>query len=80
MMSDYTPVSCDLHDKLEAIATLHRTSQITYRNEADETVKVESKIVDIYAHEGADYCKLENDTVIRLDRLDALEAGGEKVL
>lgn len=79
-MSDYTPVSCELYDKLEAIATLHRTSQIAYRNEAGDTVETTGKIIDVYAKDGADYCKLEDDTVIRLDRLDAIEAGGEKVL
>ena len=79
MMSDYTPVSCELYDKLEAIATLHRTSQIAYRNEAGDKVDVTSKIVDVYAKEGADYCKLENDTIIRLDKLETIEAGGEKV-
>ena len=45
-MTNYTPVSCELYDKLEAIATLHRTSQITYRNEAGNPINVESQIVD----------------------------------
>lgn len=79
-MSDYTPVSCELYDKLEAIATLHRTSQITYQNQANEKVNVETKIVDVYANDGADYCKFEDGTVVRLDKLQAIEAGGEKVL
>ncbi len=78
-MSDYTPVSCELYDELEAIATLHRTSQIAYRNEASDKVEVESKIVDVYAKDGADYCKLEDGTLIRLDKLEAIEVGGEKV-
>ncbi len=79
-MSDYTPVSCELYDQLEAIATLHRTAKITYHNAADEKKHIESKIVDVYAKDGADYCKLGDDTIIRLDRLAAIEAGGEKVL
>ena len=78
-MSDYTPVSCELYDKLEAIATLHRTSQITYQNQAGEDTDVETKIVDVYAKDGADYCKFEDGTVVRLDKLKAIEAGGEKV-
>ncbi|KPQ35144.1 MAG: Modulator of Rho-dependent transcription termination (ROF) [Phormidesmis priestleyi Ana] len=79
-MTNYTPVSCELYDKLEAIATLHRTSQITYRNEAGNPINVESQIVDVYAKDGADYCKLADDTIIRLDHLEAITAGGEKVL
>lgn len=78
-MSDYKPVDCALQDKLEAIATLHRTADITYQTDLGETASAESKIVDIYADSGADYCKLENGTVIRLDRLQAITAGGEKV-
>ncbi|MEL6157678.1 MAG: hypothetical protein AAGJ95_04550 [Cyanobacteria bacterium J06554_11] len=79
-MSDYTPVGCGLHDKLEAIATLRRSAQITYRDAAGETTEIESKIVDIYADDGADYCKLDNGAIVRLDRLQSVSAGGEKVL
>ncbi len=79
-MSDYTPVSCELYDKLEAIATLHRISQVTYQSETGESVDVETKIVDVYAKDGADYCKFDNGIIVRLDRLQAIAAGGEKVL
>lgn len=79
-MSDYTPVSCDLYDKLEAMATLHRTGQITYRSESGETVEVSDEIVDVYARGGADYCRLSQGTVIRLDRLVAIVVGDEKIL
>lgn len=79
-MSDYTPVSCELYDKLEAIATLHRTSQITYQSETGKNMDTETKIVDVYAKDGADYCKFEDGTVVRLDKLQTIEAGGEKVL
>lgn len=77
-MSDYTPVDCALQDKLEAIATLHRTANITYKDDNGNTT-VESEIVDIYADSGADYCKLKNDTVIRLDKIEAIAVNGEKV-
>lgn len=79
-MSDYTPVACHFHDKLEAAATLKRTANITYQNEAGETSTAEGKIIDIYAKEGADYCKVEDGTIIRLDKLETVEAGGEKLL
>lgn len=79
-MSDYTPVDCALQDKLEAIATLKRTANITYQTSAGETAATASKVIDIYADSGADYCKLEDGTVIRLDKLQTIEAGGEKVL
>lgn len=79
-MNDYKPVNCGFHDKLEAIATLRRNSRITYLTEAGETVTTEGKIIDIYAQKGVDYCKLEDGAVVRLDRLQAVSTGGEKVL
>lgn len=79
-MSNYTPVSCDLYDKLEAMATLHRTGKITYRSEAEDSIETTDTIADIYAKDGADYCKLSQGTVIRLDQLTAISVGGEKIL
>ncbi|MGB3767708.1 MAG: hypothetical protein WA947_14225 [Phormidesmis sp.] len=83
-MSDYKPVDCALQDKLEAIATLHRTANITYQGEADGSTdtesEVESEIVDIYADSGADYCKLKDGTIIRLDKIKAIAVNGEKIV
>jgi len=79
-MSDYTPVGCGLQDKLEAAATLKRIASITYLNETGEKATANGKIVDIYAQNGADYCKIEDGSIIRLDKLETVEAGGEKIL
>jgi Rho-binding antiterminator len=68
-MDKYIPVSCDFHDELEALATLRQDCQIVYRNEADEVVEVNDRIVDVYAANHADYMKLRNGTEIRLDRV-----------
>lgn len=68
-MNDYRMVSCDFHDQIEALATLHQTCQIIYRNGSDEEVEVRDQIVDVYAANKADFLKLKNGTEIRLDRL-----------
>ncbi|MBW4516105.1 MAG: hypothetical protein KME11_12900 [Timaviella obliquedivisa GSE-PSE-MK23-08B] len=68
-MDSYTPVSCDFQDELEAIATLRQTCRIVYHTEANTTSEVEGRIADIYAANHADYVKLEDDTVIRLDQI-----------
>jgi len=68
-MDSYTPVSCDFQDELEAIATLRQTCRIIYHTEAGATSEIEGKIVDIYASNHADYVKLEDNTVIRLDQI-----------
>lgn len=54
-MNAYTPVNCDFHDQLEAIATLRQTCRIVYRGEATTTTEVEGRIVDVYAANHADY-------------------------
>jgi Rho-binding antiterminator len=72
-MSDYTPVSCELQDYLEATATLKKECRLTYLDENNKLSKVQGQIVDIYAADGADWCKLDSDTVIRLDRIEEFE-------
>ncbi|VEP16577.1 conserved hypothetical protein [Hyella patelloides LEGE 07179] len=73
-MNDDTPVSCDLNDLLEKIVTLKRQCTITYRNEKDEFTKVGGRIIDIYAAEGSDWCRLSDETVIRLDKIEEFES------
>jgi Rho-binding antiterminator len=68
-MNDYTLVSCDFHDELESLATLHQQAKIIYRNEAEEVVEVQDYIVDIYAANKADFLMLKNGTEIRLDQI-----------
>jgi Rho-binding antiterminator len=68
-MDTYIPVSCDFHDELEAIATLRQTCHVVYRTETGVTAEVSGRIVDVYAANHADYVKLEDGTVIRLDQI-----------
>lgn len=68
-MDTYIPVSCDFHDELEAIATLRQTCRIVYRTETSATAEVSGRIVDVYAANHADYVKLENGSIIRLDQI-----------
>jgi Rho-binding antiterminator len=82
-MDSYTPVSCDFQDELEAIATLRQTCRIVYHNETNTTSEIEGRIVDIYAANHADYVKLEEGTVIRLDQIisvnDKRASSGEAI-
>jgi Rho-binding antiterminator len=72
-MSDYIPVSCDLYDRLEATATLKKECYLTYKQENGQLAEVQGQIVDVYAADGADWCKFSDDTVIRLDKIQAFE-------
>ena len=77
-MSDYIPVGCELQDKLEAISVRKLSSEITY-DDSGNTVSANGKVVDIYADSGADYCKMDDGTTIRLDKIAAVTAEGEPV-
>ncbi|MGV2829359.1 hypothetical protein [Myxosarcina sp. GI1(2024)] len=72
-MSDYTPVSSKLYDRLRATAIMNQKCHISYRNENNELTEVRGSIVDVYAADGADWCKLNDDTVVRLDKIESFE-------
>lgn len=69
-MAPYIPPACSFTDYLEAAAVLHQVARIIYLDEHNQRQEVEAKIRDIYAAEGADWCKLDNGTLIRLDRIE----------
>ncbi|MGI8499767.1 MAG: hypothetical protein ACR2LR_01315 [Hassallia sp.] len=68
-MDAYTLVSCDFHDELESLATLRQECLIVYKNANDEVIKVQGRIVDVYAANQADFLKVKDGTEIRLDRI-----------
>ena len=78
-MSTYIPVSCELHDKLEAISTLRQLAGLVYRTETGDRVQTSAKINDIYAENNADYCKLSDGSVLRMDRLESVKIDGVTV-
>jgi Rho-binding antiterminator len=77
-MYPYQLVACSFHDELEALATLRQTCEIQYRQTDGAVHMVTSKIIDVYSRDGlgpvprdhhADFIQLQDDTVIRADRL-----------
>ncbi|HEY9880804.1 MAG TPA: hypothetical protein V6D29_20260 [Leptolyngbyaceae cyanobacterium] len=73
MDPSYEPVSCDFHDQLESYATLRQPCTITYRDDDNHEVNTQALIKDVYTESGAEYVKLEDETVIRLDQLTQVE-------
>ncbi|MEM9487456.1 MAG: hypothetical protein AAGA83_27635 [Cyanobacteria bacterium P01_F01_bin.116] len=69
-MKPYIPPACSFTDHLEAAAILQQTSHITYIDDTNQQHDIQTKIVDIYAADGADWCKFDNGTVIRLDQIE----------
>jgi len=68
MNESYTPINCDFHDELEAIATLRNNCVIVYCSSDGET-RVQDYIDDVYARNGEEFIKLNSGLVIRLDAL-----------
>lgn len=68
-MTSYEPISCAIHDQLEALAVLGRTIRLTYETRDGTTDQIRSRILDIYASDGAEYLLLETGQRIRLDRI-----------
>ena len=72
-MSDYTPVDSKLFDRLRATATMQKECSVTYRNENNEPTEVRGRIVDVYSSDEGEWCKMIDDTTIRLDRIEKFE-------
>ncbi|MGJ3249649.1 MAG: hypothetical protein ACFE0J_00755 [Elainellaceae cyanobacterium] len=68
MNESYSPINCDFHDELEAIATLRNKCVIVYRN-SDGEMRVQDYIDDVYAQNGEEFIKLRSGLIIRLDAL-----------
>lgn len=72
-MTDYTPVDSKLFDRLRATATMGKECEITYLDENNEPTTARGRIVDVYSSDSGEWCKLVDDTVIRLDRIEQFE-------
>jgi Rho-binding antiterminator len=72
-MNNYTPVDSKLFDRLRATATLNQECRLNYLSENDEPMEVTGKIVDVYSDDEAEWCKLNNDSIIRLDKIENFE-------
>jgi hypothetical protein len=53
--------------------------EIVYRNEEDEEITKQTMITDVFTKEKAEYIKLSNDQVIRLDFLISVDGKENKL-
>ena len=56
-MSDYTPIACALHDRLESLATLRPVVRIEYVDDNGDVRAAEDRIIDVFARAGAEYLR-----------------------
>jgi Rho-binding antiterminator len=69
----YEPVSCSFHDTLEDAAVRRRPCRVRYRLEDGGLNEVVTTIQDVFTREGAEFARLGDGTLVRLDRLDGIE-------
>lgn len=66
--SPYTPIDCGFHDRLEHWAVTRQPVEITWRDSAD-TRTSSSRILDVFAKNGADWLRLADGQIVRLDQV-----------
>ena len=77
-MTDYKPISCDDHDRLE-LAVMHGTPlQITYRDEAGHTqTDTHVRATDVKTRDGAEWLTIQvpsgETRSMRLDMITSFE-------
>jgi len=69
MPPPYTPIACDTHDRLEAMAIHRQEGAFQWAPFEGGLSTTRSRIRDIQVRNGAEYLLLWNDVEIRLDRL-----------
>lgn len=70
MMADtYQPVDCSFHDELEVRVLRGSRCHIVYRDENGREQSVTARLMDIGAHRGEEFLRLEGGAEIRLDRI-----------
>lgn len=69
----YEPISCSGHDQLLAFATLRKECRLTVSMEDGSPADVRGVIEDVYTRAGAEYLRLRDGSVFRLDRILTLD-------
>lgn len=67
-MTDYTPIACAVHDRLEHWAVRGASVEVVW-SDAEAERRSTDRIADVFAREGADWVRLGDGTEIRADRL-----------
>lgn len=73
METPYIPINCSFYDYFEAFAVQRQIVTVVYLNEGGESIRVQSRIQDLFSREKVEYVLLENGTRIRLDYVEELE-------
>lgn len=79
MENKYHPIDCNYYDELVLLVMRKKRCEIVYRNEENEEVMEQVIITDVFTKEKAEYIKLSNDQIIRLDFLISADGKENKL-
>ena len=71
-MTDYTPIACAFHDRLEDAAVRRQPVRVVWRDLQGERV-AQTTVDDVFARDGADWVRLGTGETVRADRLVSLD-------
>jgi len=70
MADPYQPINCNFYDRLEALATLRKTIDLSYLDEEGVEQQQEGVLIqDLQTKEGVEYGYFSSGLVLRLDRI-----------
>lgn len=78
MDDSYVPISCAMHDKLLDLAVRKKSSDLRVQSDTGEEQVVTGVIVDVFSRDSAEYLRLAEGDLIRLDKLVTVD--GEQVV
>ncbi len=73
MSTAYVPINCEFHDVLEATAVRRRPAILSLHAPGGQPATVHARIADLYAHDGMEYMRLDDGSVIRLDHIVSVD-------
>ena len=71
--STYQPINCAFHDVLESVAVLRTPALIHFLDDDGVAASLQSRIADVYSHDGAEFLRLPSGERIRLDQLLSID-------
>ena len=76
MSTDYSPVRCEFHDVLEALAATRRVARIQFRSVHGKVIERTARIQDVFSRSGAEYLVIHGAETIRLDQIVDIDGSG----
>jgi transcriptional antiterminator Rof (Rho-off) len=73
MLTTYTPISCELHDRLEALAVRDAVCELVYMDKDEQMHHVMANVKTFVTLYQAEYAVLSDGTMVRLDHILLLD-------